>query len=292
MGGARVFARTLLFFYGFPWVYVTYVKGDEQQQAAPPAPIIVCNHLGFAETLYLLADSGCCFISKGANRSLPFIGRVIEVIQCVQVFRRPDSDSTAGGGDGDKKADAPPSATQIVLDRAKDPPNTWPPLATFPEGTTTNGRALIDFRTGAFRAGTAVQPVVVKMPFSPIHGYDPTFTCGNIFHCVLGLMTQPMNHMHVTHLPIYTPTPAEQADPRLYADNVQKKMAEAMGVETLHLSYVDKMQYEPSNVLREKGRKMLMEENGGVAPDEPVFTEDLFGRPIGGCGGGRRKKEV
>ena len=105
----------------------------------------------------------------------------------------------------------------------------------------------------------SVKPIVIKISFSSIHGYDPTFTCGNIFQCVLGLMTQPMNHMHLTHLPIYTPTSAERADPRLYATNVRNAMADTMGVELYpRLSYVDKMQYEPSCVLREKGRVVMM----------------------------------
>lgn len=36
------------------------------------------------------------------------------------------------------------------------------PLLLFPEGTTTNGRFLLPFKTGAFLAGLPLQPVVIQ----------------------------------------------------------------------------------------------------------------------------------
>jgi lysophosphatidylcholine acyltransferase/lyso-PAF acetyltransferase len=36
------------------------------------------------------------------------------------------------------------------------------PLLLFPEGTTTNGRHLLPFKTGAFLAGQPLQPVVIR----------------------------------------------------------------------------------------------------------------------------------
>lgn len=36
------------------------------------------------------------------------------------------------------------------------------PLLLFPEGTTTNGRFLLPFKTGAFLAGLPLQPVVIR----------------------------------------------------------------------------------------------------------------------------------
>jgi lysophosphatidylcholine acyltransferase/lyso-PAF acetyltransferase len=41
----------------------------------------------------------------------------------------------------------------------------FPLVFLFPEGTTTNGRALISFKLGAFVPGFPVQPVVVRYPF-------------------------------------------------------------------------------------------------------------------------------
>ena len=36
------------------------------------------------------------------------------------------------------------------------------PMLLFPEGTTTSGRCLLPFKTGAFLAGLPVQPVILR----------------------------------------------------------------------------------------------------------------------------------
>ena len=38
----------------------------------------------------------------------------------------------------------------------------WPQLLIFPEGTTTNGQALVRFRTGAFSTGHSIQPLCIR----------------------------------------------------------------------------------------------------------------------------------
>uniref|UniRef100_A0A3Q1FHJ0 Phospholipid/glycerol acyltransferase domain-containing protein n=1 Tax=Acanthochromis polyacanthus TaxID=80966 RepID=A0A3Q1FHJ0_9TELE len=83
----------------------------------------------------------------------------------------------------------------------------WPQMLMFPEGTTTNGRALIKFKPGAFLAGVPVQPVLLRYPNK--------------------LVSESIG---VTFLPVYNPSPEERSDPKLYADNVQKLMAKALGV--------------------------------------------------------------
>lgn len=181
-GGCRVFSRILLFFYGFVWLRESYEIEDAQERARQPHPsVVVVNHIGFAELMYLMYSDGCCFVSKDANRSLPFIGKISEVLQSIFVDRgdgnsSSSSSSASEGGDGSKAK----STTEQILERAHSPPGSYPPLCICPEGTTHTGHVLIKFATGAFRAGLPVQPVIVDSPFSPVHGYDPSFSCANI----------------------------------------------------------------------------------------------------------------
>ena len=64
-GGCRVFSRILLFFYGFIWLRESYEIEDIQARANQPHPsVVVVNHIGFAELMYLLYSDGCCFVSK------------------------------------------------------------------------------------------------------------------------------------------------------------------------------------------------------------------------------------
>jgi hypothetical protein len=74
--------------------------------------------------------------------------------------------------------------------------NKWPNVMLFPEGTTTNGRAIISFKTGAFSPGLPVQPLVIRYP----HKYVNPCWCdqGGPLVILFQLMTQVVNFMEVT----------------------------------------------------------------------------------------------
>lgn len=265
LGGFRILSRVLLFFYGFIWI----------SEEAPPsgsetAPVIVCNHTGFVEVLYLLYRHGCCFVSKQDNRKLPFIGKVASVLQCIFVERASE----------DKNGKKGKSTTTKILERFEpESGSLWPPVCMCPEGTTTTGHCLVHFHTGAFRPGQPVLPVLFEMPFSSTWGYDPSFSCAIIYYHVLGLMSQPINRLHVKQLPIYHPTSEEREDARLYAKNVCKVMADALSLPVLALEWMHKLQYEVSPKGRALGDKLLTERYGALPP-KPVFTQDAFGNAI------------
>jgi len=65
----------------------------------------------------------------------------------------------------------------------------------FPEATTTNGKAIISFKTGAFSPGLPVQPMVIKYP----HKYVNPCWCdqGGPLIILFQLMTQFVNFMEV-----------------------------------------------------------------------------------------------
>ncbi|CAM9419668.1 unnamed protein product [Phaeothamnion confervicola] len=91
-------------------------------------------------------------------------------------------------------------------------------LVIFPEGTTTNGTAMVRFRTGVFRAGMPVLPVAVVLPW---RHFNPSWETISFKDHLFRTMTQLVNRVRLVELPLYCPSPAERADPRLYADNVQ-----------------------------------------------------------------------
>jgi len=111
----------------------------------------------------------------------------------------------------------------------------WPQTLVFPEGTCTNGTAIVQFKQGAFAPGVAVQPVVVHYPFQR---HDPSFTFPLTPPTyLLGLMLQFVNWVEVEYLPVYVPTAEEVEKPALFAVNVQQAMAKALDVpSTKHAS--------------------------------------------------------
>lgn len=99
------------------------------------------------------------------------------------------------------------------------------------QGTTTNGGAVISFKPGAFAPGVSVQPVAVDYRGTNSR-CDPSWVSGGPGpgELMIKLMLQPHNAMRVHFLPPHHPTPAEAADPLLFADAVRRAIARALGV--------------------------------------------------------------
>eukprot|EP00435_Cladocopium_sp_Y103_P002878 s1868_g1.t1 len=107
------------------------------------------------------------------------------------------------------------------------------PLMIFPEGTTSNGTSLLDFKQGAFMSGAPVRPVLLKHTGS----WDPAVTdylmtedgvqvlysdgewamnfWANLLHSCTVLVCEP-----------YIPSAEEKADAGLYAKHVRQYMLE------------------------------------------------------------------
>ena len=108
-------------------------------------------------------------------------------------------------------------------------------LLVFPEGTTTNGRQILQLRTGAFVAGLPVQPVLFKYEWKH---RNPMFTSG-FLSTGWRMMTSWFNWMEVLELPVHYPTPGEQGDPRAYADNMQEVFSSCLNVPAVSTSNKD-----------------------------------------------------
>ena len=111
------------------------------------APCVVANHISATDILALLS-LGCCFVANNKVLDLPGIGRVAKAIGCIFVAR--DSQ--------DSRTSAREAINQHLLEPTarSDSPSQ---LVIFAEGTTTNGRGLLQFRRGAFESGVTIQPV-------------------------------------------------------------------------------------------------------------------------------------
>lgn len=95
------------------------------------------------------------------------------------------------------------------------------PMLLFPEGTTTNGRYLLPFRTGAFLAGCPLKPVIIQ--YNTRH-VSPCWECISGHRLILFMLCNPIHEVTCYELPVYYPSEEERANPRKYADNVRKVM--------------------------------------------------------------------
>ncbi|XP_077356490.1 lysophospholipid acyltransferase LPCAT4 isoform X2 [Festucalex cinctus] len=203
-------ARAVFFSLGFVWVRV---KGRRASQKEAPV-LVVAPHSTFLDMLVLNPTQLPTVVSRSENTSLPVIGALLEFNQSVLVSR----------SDPDSRRKAVAQLTERITSNGY-----WPQMLMFPEGTTTNGKALIKFKPGAFLCGIPVQPVLLRYPnkLDTVRWtYKGTTWLGAVWHTASQLYT----NMTVEFLPVYNPSPEERNDPNLYADNVQKLMAKALGV--------------------------------------------------------------
>ncbi|XP_028841285.1 lysophospholipid acyltransferase LPCAT4 [Denticeps clupeoides] len=203
-------SRAVFFSVGFLWVRV---EGRRAGHAEAPV-LAVAPHSGFLDMLVLCCSGLATVVSRSENAGLPVIGALLEFNQSVLVSRK-DPESR-------KKCVA-----QIKERLTSD--GYWPQMLMFPEGTTTNGQALIKFKPGAFLAGVPVQPVLLRYP-NKVDSVRWTWKGTTWLQCLWHTTAQLYTNVTVEFLPVYTPSPEEKEDPSLYADNVQKLMAKALMV--------------------------------------------------------------
>ncbi|KAI1888663.1 hypothetical protein AGOR_G00187460 [Albula goreensis] len=203
-------SRAVFFSLGFLWVRV---KG---RQAGPcEAPLLaVAPHSSFLDILVLVPTGLATVVSRSENTKLPVIGALLKFNQAVLVNRTD-----------------PQSRRQCVtqLKERLTSKGYWPQILIFPEGTTTNGKALIKFKPGAFMAGVPVQPVLLHYP-NTLDTVRWTWKGTSWVRALWNTTSQFYTNITVEYLPVYTPSEQEKTDPTLYADNVQKLMAQALGV--------------------------------------------------------------
>jgi len=142
-------ARAMFFSAGVLWVKT---KGRKESSAV--APMMVCApHSTLLDTL-VGAVTKCCPLTKIAIKTAPFMGSMAKFWQIPFVDR--------------KSPDKRKVVVDLVRKRAKDMhQGGWRQIIFYPEGTTTNGKALLRFKCGAFVPGLAVQPVLLRIDNNP-----------------------------------------------------------------------------------------------------------------------------
>mmetsp|Transcript_101312 Transcript_101312/g.194172 ORF Transcript_101312/g.194172 Transcript_101312/m.194172 type:complete len:511 (+) Transcript_101312:165-1697(+) len=124
-------------------------SAELQQELLRSTPLIIANHVSYIDAVMLpLVLQMPKFMSMEEVQSWPLFGQLGKDLDYIWVDRKsPDSREKA------IKAIERHVQGWAAGDR---------PLMMFPEGTTSNGDSLHEFRKGAFLPGAAVRPVLVK----------------------------------------------------------------------------------------------------------------------------------
>ena len=96
----------------------------------------------------------------------------------------------------------------------------------FPEGTYSNGKHVLQFKSGAFVPGHPVTPIAFTFPeYTPFWNREES-TFGVQIYRILGRLYTPVT---IRFLPTYTPSKDEVENPKLFAENVRLLLSEATG---------------------------------------------------------------
>ena len=121
---------------------------------------IVSNHLGYVDVIALIMSSlHPSFAPHGALAKVPLLGPACRGLQSIFITRPPQGaviDAAARNATVDKIKER----QRLIEDEGQD----WNPICIFAEGTTTNGKALLPFKRGAFEGMRTIIPVVIKPP--------------------------------------------------------------------------------------------------------------------------------
>jgi len=198
-------------FYGTPDFDL---EDDDMEQT----PLLLANHISYLDGPVLAA----CFrspkiVAMAGTRNVPVVGKLMEEMDTVFVDR------------GDRGSR---NATQEAIKTHCDQ---WTPgekpMLIFPEGTTTNGEGLLEFKKGAFVPGAPVRPVIIVYTGQ----WDPACTTyrdgtsglkeNSDAEWALQFAGHFVHSMHIRVLAPYMPSEAERGNPDLYAKNCQAHMA-------------------------------------------------------------------
>ncbi|GIL63125.1 hypothetical protein Vafri_17254 [Volvox africanus] len=219
------------------------VRGRENvARAAALGSVIVFNHVSYVDApaiMWLMAPSG---VGKSSVSNIPVLKYVVRAYQAV-FFHEEKPERPASMEVKRKKNPVAyvvtGSVTEVLQKRVSEPsygkPGGFPMVCMAPEGTCSDGRGLLEFRTGAFVLGRPVLPVCLKYS---IKEHNPAWTqvYSELWH-LIRLMCQWRNDLEIFVLPPYVPSEEEKSNPKLYAANVRYLMANALGQSLLPHSH-------------------------------------------------------
>lgn len=185
------------------------VKGRENiRKAEDLGSVIVFNHVSYVDApaiMWLLAPSG---VGKSSVSNVPILKYVVRAYQAVYFHeekksKRPQGDGASNGDSGSTSHAATQpselrvkknavayvvtgSVTEVLQKRVSEPsygkPGGFPMVCMAPEGTCSDGRGLLEFRTGAFVLARPVMPVCLKYK---IGAHNPAWTQVRLGRCGL-----------------------------------------------------------------------------------------------------------
>ncbi|CAN1188913.1 Lysophospholipid acyltransferase LPEAT2 [Linum perenne] len=192
----RFCTRGILFAFGYQWI-----RRRGKPASRDIAPIVVSNHVSYVDPIFYFYEMCPTIVASESHDALPVVGTIIRAMQVIYVNRF-----------------SQPSRKNAVNEiKRKASCGRFPRVLLFPEGTTSNGRALLSFQLGAFIPNYAIQPVIVRYPH--VH-FDQSWGNISLVMLMFRMFTQFHNFFEVEYLPIVSPLDNCKENPVHFAKRV------------------------------------------------------------------------
>ncbi|XP_039205990.1 lysophospholipid acyltransferase LPCAT4 isoform X1 [Crotalus tigris] len=266
-GSVYWLSRLMFFLLGFMRIRVRGQRASRLQ-----APILVAApHSTFFDPIILLPCDLPKVVSRTENLHVPVIGALLRFNQAILVSRHD------------------PASRKKVVEEVKKRATSqgkWPQVLFYPEGTCSNKKALLKFKPGAFISGVPIQPVLIRYPNS-LDSTTWAWRGPGVLKVIWLTASQLCTTVEVEFLPVYQPSPEEAVNPTLYANNVQKVMAKALGIPATECEFVGNLPVTVVGRLRVALEPRIWE-LGKVLRKARYLTEgikyDLDALPVGTSG--------
>lgn len=256
-------------------------SAELQQELLRSTPLVVANHISYIEAVMLpLVLQMPKFMSMEEVQSWPLFGQIGKDLDYIWVDR--------------KSPDSREKALKAIDEHVQGWTAGDRPLLMFPEGTTSNGNSLHQFRKGAFMPGAAVRPVVVKYTgsWNPANvSFRETEPCQDKSDQDVDVSEESEGHYvpyddgdwalqyggHLVHTCTvfvcrpYEPSEEEKADAELYARNVRELMLKRL--EELHLVYSCSSNSGWDERLQSLRRRVRMEQQVVQSTGQQIWRE-------------------
>lgn len=204
-----------------------------------PYSLIVSNHNGWYEVIYMLYKEATGFVAKESFRNFPFIGSIASYVDSIFIDR--------------SSVKSRESTFTELLRRQKEffSGRNLSPMLVFPEGTTSSGHHILKLKRGAFELLQPLKSIVVKT-LTP--GYDLAEGICKIVPKFLLTITKPYHIIKITELPVIYPTefmylnyaklhPEITNKAEVYAEVVREIWCEIGNFEKSDRSFRDSLEY-------------------------------------------------
>lgn len=234
----RATGRLTLFFVGFFYIPIEEKKFNQDKypeftcKKNVRSTLLVSNHVSYLDIIYFLASADTpCFVAKAETTQIPFVSLFARVIQCIFVNRQSTQARLEVLNDLKERAAKLNSGHRFSK------------MVIFPEGTTTNGKALINFKKGPFILETPLKVIGLKYGGK----FSPCYHLVDVLDSIFCVLSQFRNELKVIHIEgVIEPKVKMEWD--RFAENVRSLMSNEFDLVKTEGSFEEKNAFEKEHV--------------------------------------------